>query len=293
MVAQGMHANLFRALKGGSNNFGIVVSFTMNTIPGKDIWGGTTMTSKEYTSDAICAVTNFTTNVSNYPDSSLIAVVTYIPQVKDIVVLGALVETRGMKDSPAFAEWSKLPKMIDMGLETAQATNMFTTWFTLTVKNHARIMSKAAEVHNVLVDLKSYIPEGDFITQCIFQQLPTAFAQLSVEAGGNTMGIKRTGSDGIILQLNAIVRTFDQNSFAHQKVKASIGVIKEFSRSIEGGLQNWICLNYADGSQDPIGSCGIDNVKFLKRVAATYDPDGVFQTLCPGGFKLPNWQQYD
>ncbi|KAJ2998655.1 hypothetical protein NUW58_g251 [Xylaria curta] len=300
-VAQGMHTDLFRALKGGSNNFGIVVSFTMRTIPRKDIWGGTTMASKQYTSDAIRAVTDFTTNIPNYPDSSLIAAVSYIPQAKDIVVSGALVDTRGTEDSPAFAQWLKIPKMIDttapksiidMGLETAQPFNMFTTWFTLTIKNDARIMSKAAEVHNILVDeLKSYVPEGDFITQCIFQPLPTAFSQRSAEAGGNVMGIERTDSDGIILQLNAMMKTPDQSKFAHRKVEASVEVIKKFAETIEGGLQDWIYLNYADGSQDPIRSYGIENVRFLKRVASTYDPDGAFQTLCPGGFKLPNGRQ--
>lgn len=45
-------------------------------------------------------------------------------------------------------------------------------------------------------------------------------------------------------------------------------------------------LNYADISQDPIGSYGAKNKKFLQAVSRKYDPKGVFQTVVPGGFKL-------
>lgn len=147
-------------------------------------------------------------------------------------------------------------------------------------------MSKAAEVHDLLVnDLKSYIPEGDFYTQCIFQPLPLTFAKHSVEVGGNVLGIGHNDSDGIILQLNAMVKTADQDNFAYQKVKVGIQAIKQFAEA-EKGLLDWIYINYADRSQDPLRSYGEENVKLMERVAATYDPNGVFQTLCPGGFKL-------
>ncbi|KAI1406790.1 hypothetical protein F5Y13DRAFT_196797 [Hypoxylon sp. FL1857] len=297
IAKQDVHPDLFRALKGGSNNFGIVTSFTMSTIPYKPIWGGTIMASKEYVPDAIRATANFATNLPNYPESSLIAAVNYIPQAKDIITGAALVHTQGMTDSPAFAEWSKLPKMrdttklksmLDMGLETALPQNKYATWFTLTIKNDTRIMNKAVEVHNVLVDdLKAHIPDGEFNTQCIFQPLPMTFAQHSVEIGGNILGIERNKFDGLIFQLNTMVNTSDQNEFAHQRVKASIETIKEFAGTIEGGLLDWIYINYADPGQDPLGSYGAGNVSFMKKVAATYDPDRVFQTLCPGGFKLP------
>lgn len=132
-VTKDVHGELFRALKGGSNNFGVIVSFTMNTIACENIWGGTTISSKEHIPDMICAVANFTTSLPNNPDSSLIAGINYIPQVEDIIIGGALVETQGRQDSPAFAEWSKLPTIVtttksksilEMGLETALPNKM-------------------------------------------------------------------------------------------------------------------------------------------------------------------------
>jgi hypothetical protein len=47
-----------------------------------------------------------------------------------------------------------------------------------------------------------------------------------------------------------------------------------------------VYLNYADGTQDPIGSYGEENERKIREVAAKYDPLGAFQKLCPGGFKV-------
>jgi hypothetical protein len=50
---------------------------------------------------------------------------------------------------------------------------------------------------------------------------------------------------------------------------------------VRGALVDWLYINYADGaSQDPLATVGAGNA------ARRYDPDGVFQTRCPGGFKI-------
>jgi len=53
-----------------------------------------------------------------------------------------------------------------------------------------------------------------------------------------------------------------------------------------GLLQEFQCINYADPSQDPIGSYGTENVEYLRQVSRKYDPKGVWQKQVPGGFKL-------
>lgn len=44
--------------------------------------------------------------------------------------------------------------------------------------------------------------------------------------------------------------------------------------------------NYAAYDQHPVTGYGQENVAFLKRVRKMYDPEGVFTTLVPGGFKI-------
>lgn len=135
-------------------------------------------------------------------------------------------------------------------------------------------------------ELKAFIPDGDFVTQCLFQPLPKLFGQRSTEAGGNMLGVERQEHNGLLFLANSMVKTPEQESFAYNKVKAWVQEVKDFAATVENGNLEWTFLNYADKSQDPLGSYGAENVKKLKDVAARYDPEQVFQKLCPGGFKI-------
>lgn len=76
------HEDLFRALKSGSNNFGIVTNFKMRAIGCDKVWGGTTIQPKDVESDAIQALSDFTDNVANDVDSNLLFFFTYMGTYK-------------------------------------------------------------------------------------------------------------------------------------------------------------------------------------------------------------------
>lgn len=135
-------------------------------------------------------------------------------------------------------------------------------------------------------ELKAFIPDGNFITQCLFQPLPTLFGDRCLAAGGNVMGLERHKHNGILFLAVAMVKTPEQEAFAAPKVQAWIQAVKDFASTIEGGLLPWIHLNYADKSQAVLQSYGEENVRQIREVATKYDPDQVFQKLCPGGFKI-------
>ena len=73
----GDHANLFRALRGGSGNFGIVTNFRMSTLPLTPVWAGMTIQPKEAIPDAIRALKGFTDELPNDVDSKLYCLSTY------------------------------------------------------------------------------------------------------------------------------------------------------------------------------------------------------------------------
>lgn len=163
------------------------------------------------------------------------------------------------------------------------------SWFTSTFKNDTRIVAKAAELHEQMVErLKAFIPDGDFVTQCLFQPFPRLFGQLSAAAGPNVLGIDRKPHNALLWLAVAQVRTPAQEVFAYALVRDWVRAVREFAATIDGGegVQEWVYLNYADKSQDPLASYGVDNLRLMKEVAARYDPQQVFQTLNPGGFKL-------
>jgi hypothetical protein len=64
----GAYSDLFKALKGGTNNFGIVTEFEMFTIPQNDFWGGAVLYNMtETATQQIQAFVDFTDNLVNDP----------------------------------------------------------------------------------------------------------------------------------------------------------------------------------------------------------------------------------
>jgi hypothetical protein len=53
-----------------------------------------------------------------------------------------------------------------------------------------------------------------------------------------------------------------------------------------GIYHEFIYMNYASLYQDVISGYGSTNKARLQKISAYYDPQGVFQTLQPGYFKL-------
>lgn len=150
-------------------------------------------------------------------------------------------------------------------------------------------MQKAAEAHQAFVnELRAYVSDGDFISQCIFQPVPTIIAEHSAAAGGNVMGIERNSGHAILFHYTAMMKTSEQAAYVYPKLQASFQAIRDYAASVENGLNSWVYSNYADKSQDVIGSYGAENISFMKQVSEKYDPGQVFQKLCPGGWKIPD-----
>ncbi|KUI65220.1 Bifunctional solanapyrone synthase [Cytospora mali] len=281
--------DLFRCLKGGGNNFGIVTNFRMNALQTDSIWGGLNVFPKSVTQEAVEALVDFTDH----------------PEFKDTVIVAAYVQIAGVERESAYNQFLRLPAAVDTTKMTTIKdvvdeydiaplnhqlwNNPSGIFFTATVKNDHRIVMKASELHDQVTEqLKDFIPDGDFITQCLVQPLPVLYGQRSEKAGGNIMGVEKQSINGLLFVAVVMVKTSEQESFAYPKVKAWIDSLKEFAATIENGNLPWIYLNYADKSQEVLASYGGENVRRMKDVAAKYDPLQVFQKLCPGGFKVCN-----
>lgn len=100
------------------------------------------------------------------------------------------------------------------------------------------------------------------------------------------MGVEDQPVNGLLFVAVVMVKTPEQEAFAYPKAKAWLEALKAFASTIENGNLRWIYLNYADKSQKVLESYGAANVQRMRQVAAKYDPEQVFQRLCPGGFKI-------
>ncbi|KAL6920884.1 hypothetical protein FSHL1_004860 [Fusarium sambucinum] len=103
--------DLFRVLKGGSNNFGIVTNFTMKAIKVDRVWGGMVVFPKQAIPGVIEALSDFTDNVANDIHSNLVTVFQYLPNLNDISTAAVYANMEGIEKAAAYKKWLALPEI--------------------------------------------------------------------------------------------------------------------------------------------------------------------------------------
>jgi hypothetical protein len=74
-----------------------------------------------------------------------------------------------------------------------------------------------------------------------------------------------------------------------EAVKASVARFVEMTMVLlekEGLLHRWVYSNYASEVQDVFAGYGVENRGKMKEIQRKYDPEGVFDRLQPGYFKV-------
>ncbi|KAJ3471951.1 hypothetical protein MRS44_002050 [Fusarium solani] len=240
------NSDLWKALKGGSANFGIVTRFDVSDIP---FWS-------------------------------------YTPQVGEIGITVSYEDTIGVVAPKALEDFWKIPYETSnlrkdthrsMTVELELVAGYRNVWFAITFKNELALYKKALGLHKQSV--------GDFICHAIFQAIPTVFSQHSLERGGNVVGLDRETDNAVMFQVQLMINGVEQEKIARERMVRFRKTIKQYSVD-QGGAVDWEYLNYADFTQDLLSTYGPENVEYIRKVAKKYDPKGILQTRLPGGFKI-------
>ncbi|KAH8662486.1 hypothetical protein BX600DRAFT_513317 [Xylariales sp. PMI_506] len=279
---ESVNPDLFRALKGGSNNFGIVTRFDMKTFPACDVYDGIISFPPSSTEAIVNAYIDFTTRLHEAKDAHILAMWISLPQM-------AVDMLNGVSPDPSKPPDLTMVTMIDMiltqldGVEGSKSLQK-DIWFTLTYRLDKRILNKTTEVYEQLVNEISARSPG-CVVEMVLQPLPTTFGQHSLASGGNMLGLERFTDDAVLLIAVVEGSTPGFYEMAFPILKAAVEEIESYAKSVDGDIE-FRYLNYCNGTQDPLGSYGVENIKKMKAAAAKYDPLGVFQTRVPGGFKI-------
>ncbi|KAJ8131960.1 hypothetical protein O1611_g1667 [Lasiodiplodia mahajangana] len=296
MASSEENADLFRALKGGSNNFGIVTRFDMMTFPTSPIWAASQVHLESAGEAHIAGIKKWIDDVEGYQNSSAIVFWSYRPALGQTIIISGLTDVSGTASPPILKGLLDIPGAIN---STAQMTNMSefalgtqaegyrNIWFTLTFKNDENALAKAVELHRKLVEeMKMESSDGDFETQCFFQPLPAVIGRHGRARGGNILGVDKQEENAVILLGSLAVNGLDQEALGRGKMMAWKGDLERYMVETDTYLP-YRYLNYADGSQNVVASYGMENALQMLAVSHMYDPGGVFQRRVPGGFKIP------
>jgi FAD/FMN-containing dehydrogenase len=296
-VSPDAYPDLYFALRGGGNNFGIVTKFNLNLVPfpGHLMWGGSRISTPDQFPALIDAFINVGRNSESDPKAAQILSFAYA-QAQNLSIASADLQYSSPDgaNAPIFQEYLAIPTIIDSTF-TRTLTNLTeefksknpsglreTYWastFQLSNEHLTFIKDVFYEELESIKDAAGLVPAAT--VQVITDGQLAGMAR----HGGNPLGLSQSNGPYLLLNLN----TQWTNPSDDERILAANRRIIERSvaKANEMGIyEEYIYMNYASQFDDVIASYGAENKARLIEVSRKYDPTGVFQRLVPGYFKL-------
>ncbi|KAM0793814.1 hypothetical protein BDR22DRAFT_895877 [Usnea florida] len=287
--------DLWLALKGGSNNFGVVTRFDLRTFKQGDIWAGFIYNPIETWPAQIQAFTEMNAESEYDPYASLINSYGYSAASGGMAVANNIVYTKPQPYPAIFKPYTDIQPQLLNSLQIQNLTNYLLAtgdfqprgqrylFVTRTYRNDADLLSLAFVNWNST--LQKILDVANLGYALSFQAVPVSITSKALTTGGNVLGLENTTEPLVLVLLTT------QWSDAVDDVRVN-AMAKSFFTELDTEAQgrnltnSWTYLNYAAPFQDPIGGYGAVNKVKLRKVSKKYDPRGLFQTGVPGGFKL-------
>ncbi|KAI4225437.1 MAG: hypothetical protein L6R36_003921 [Xanthoria steineri] len=284
------NSDLWWALKGGGNNFGIVTSFTLSTHPVHEVWGGVKIYSLNQTLDVLHAMSEYQSNPNKDPYANIFTQVFTTNSTIGVVL--TLVYLKPTVAPPAFKPFYSIPTINDttrlqtltqlMGGQNVPPIPRF-DWFTTSFKPSASLYTHLNNLIATAPELQTLTSVTAGALALALQPISTSVVHAGRARGGNALGLQATNQTWFALDVGHYFAADDTT--AHTAMRGLLARIETLTQS-NGSYLEYEFMNDASYDQDVLGHYGGENLRRLRAVRARYDPDSVFQRLVPGGFKL-------
>lgn len=307
------NADLWVSLRGGLNNFGIVTSFTLQTIPSQDIWGGVAYYMPDTFGELIEATVDFVNNETD-EDTHIMSSAGF--GFGQDVCTCCMYHLKGETEAPALKRFRSLPGFVEpySTLRTGNHMNFcdelskFTQdgiryalqllprsptyalltpprsfYATVTIKADVPLMKDLHQVwRRTLEPLRAL---KGFIFSFGYFPLTKALLTNSRKSGGNAKDIDPADGPLFIILINPTWDLPENDDQVYSAVDDLLQQIRKIAGD-RGLLHRYIFTNYGYHKDDVLAGYGEASVQRLREVSKKYDPEGVFQKAVPGGFKL-------
>ncbi|KAF9894028.1 hypothetical protein FE257_009000 [Aspergillus nanangensis] len=286
------NTDLYWALRGGGNNFGIVTKFNLYTVPSGKMFGGT----RVYTQDKFASVLNAFVNVVNNASTD--------GNAQQYV---AFLNTQGMNLASAeltYVEDNEQPAIFDQyrSIDAISDSLSTKTLVELCASVQQSNPSGLREVYwpmTVLLDeafanwvteyFLSISPQVANISGInpvlIHQGITVPILKNMTKFGGNALGLDASKGPLHLMHVSTWWDNAADDDTVYQFVSSFADAVIAKAKSL-GLYHEYIYMNYASQFQDVLPGYGAANLAKLQKIAAKYDPTGVYQKLQPGYFKL-------
>ncbi|OAL65160.1 FAD binding domain protein [Trichophyton rubrum] len=300
--------DLWRALKGGGNNFGILTSITLRSFPSTDIWSGFLYMPSSSAQKALHAFHDFVHRA--HPDNTGI---TYDRHASGPIACFTYLQQLGIQAVSVNLVYTKLPEKKNKWPECWETSGFKSLWrFWSTCK--VRPLADACDEMNSLNPpgrrqvLATTTTKNDMATlQAVYAAYKDAIApikqanikgmswtlvlqpMLANWAGdgcdGNPFGLADTKEPLVIVSFTVNWIEKSDDKLSEKLTRDAIEQI-DAAASVNGTGYRYRYMNYCGDWQRPFEGYGEENVQLLRDVSQKYDPEGLFQRGCVGGFKL-------
>ncbi|KAF2121074.1 hypothetical protein BDV96DRAFT_640484 [Lophiotrema nucula] len=281
------HTDLFRALKGGGPNFGIVSRFYLSTVPIKNIW----YESNAYAPDQAHAILDAFAKFQEQDDPKAALIISLRTQVGIVAFVYSAPEEKP-KAFDMFYDIPVLAPGVPATLGTVKQLSAITGALSATppARHDYRAASSKLdaglyrEVYDFwLAKATPICAETGAEATFVPQHIPKSIVERSKKNGGNAMGLEE-------IDQHWWTSIMTWNDPAHDDLVRGIGIEttqkwEELSKA-RGSHLPFLYMNDASRDQNPLATYSNESLEKLKEVAKKYDPEGVFQKLQQGGFLL-------
>ncbi|KAH9209051.1 FAD binding domain-containing protein [Leptodontidium sp. 2 PMI_412] len=296
-VTYSSYPDLYFALRGGGNNFGIVTRFDLATYPQGDLWAGAE--TFFYTPETAAELNNafywLNINAPSDPYAQVILAYAYVQSFDKYVVASDLQYGKPIANPPILKNFTDTPRAIASTLRVTNLTGLTVefnnsnpggfrqTYWAGMVKNSPTLLT---DIVAIFMEESNKVKDAAGITPSIaIQGVPLNMIAQFSKNGGNALGI--TAADGPLVLLNIVYSWSSAADDARIMAAARAVVARSNATAYAQNLGHpYIYMNYAALEQPVLPSYGQKNLAKLRATSKKYDPLGVWQKLQPGYFKL-------
>ncbi|XXG99430.1 hypothetical protein Hte_005769 [Hypoxylon texense] len=303
------NADLWVALKGAGNNLGIVTRYDFRTFQQGQIWGGFLFYFAPTFPSQLEALVDVLHDPVESKRTHLMVSIGYSAMFgSDVMCLNQPYYLDAVENPPVLDIFSKMQPQLDalntMRLQTvaeaaaeqaggvqSQVRHVILmscdtsrcAYMNITVKADVATLQAATDIYTGGLGPVQSV-EG-LTASFTLQPYPVSLIEQSETTGGNSLGLKSSDGPLVSLLLLSYWKNKSDDDAVITFMKEALEKMKQDAASREQ-LVPFVYMNYAWTHQDPINSYGVENKKRLQKASKKYDPEGLFQKACPGGFKL-------
>ncbi|KAI5369173.1 putative FAD-binding domain, PCMH-type, FAD-binding, type PCMH, subdomain 2 [Septoria linicola] len=299
------HRELFKGLRGGSNNLGIVTAITLRTHSQGPFWGGQTFHKIDQRKEIFQALE---TLIGEYDEfSHFLTTMVINGQMRSWFMGNSYQYTHSLPPVPLSSRPQPFEALLDLKRnpvfpgtpsDTLRIGNMTSytreyaallkdkkrwTFATISFGNSAWMMEEFYQLVHAAV--KPFLGISSFHLSISYQPLPTLLTSQS--QGLNSLG--SVHDQGNMFNVHLALGVGNEAAHLDDAITNAVKTLFERAeaQAEEWGLRrDYLPMTYADSWQRPIQRRGKKVVQELMEVGLKYDADGMFQRQVRGGFKL-------